>query len=135
MAPKGKRMRWIAALLGATLLAACNSDDNNKAKAFCSEINTGQALNDVISKTKVAELSKIWIVKIEKDGKPNERIGSISLRDIARETEKFKMAGHPETWAQGKLNAMDQVFGYLRYICEIDFAHAKVTGTNVFKLD
>ena len=135
MGTHAKRMRWLAALLAATLLGACNSDDNNKAKAFCSEVKAGQAINDVIARSEAAEFSKIWMMKIKKDGQPNERIGSINLRDIARQTEKFKRAGHPETWARGKLNAMDQILGYLRYVCEIDFAHSRVTGTNVFKPD
>ena len=135
MISHGKRMRWPTALLGAVLLSACNADDNNKAKAFCSEVKAGQAINEVISKSEAAELSKIWMIKIKKDGQPNERIGSINLRDIARQTEKFKKAGHPQTWARGKFNAMDQILGYLRYVCEIDFAHSRVTGTNVFKPD
>ncbi len=135
MVTHGKRMRWLAALLGAALLGACNSDDNNKAKAFCAEVKTGQAISEVIAKSEAAELSKIWMMNIGKDGQPNERIGSVNLRDIARQTEKFKEAGHPKTWARGKLNAMDQIFGYLRYVCEIDFANSQVTGTNVFKLD
>ncbi len=135
MVTYAKRMRWLVALLAATLLGACNSDDNNKAKAFCSEVKVGQAINDVIARSEAAEFSKIWMMKIGKDGQPNERIGSVNLRDIARQTEKFKEAGHPKTWARGKLNAMDQIFGYLRYVCEIEFAHSKVTGTSVFKLD
>ena len=135
MVAHAKRMRWLAALLGATLLGACNSDNDNKAKAFCSKVKAGQAINEVIAKSEAAEFSKIWMIKIRKDGRPNERIGSINLRDIARQTEKFKEAGHPETWARGKLNAMDQIFGFLRYVCEIDFANAQVTGKKVFKID
>ncbi|TDJ60269.1 MAG: hypothetical protein E2O41_02745 [Nitrospina sp.] len=129
------RMRWIAVVLGATLLGSCNSDENNKAKAFCSGVQAGHSINDVIAKSEAADLSKIWLVKIEQDGQPNERIGSINLRDITRQTEKFKAAGHPNTWARGKFNAMDQVFGFLRYICEIDFANAQVTSKKVFKVD
>ena len=129
------RMRWIPVVLGATLLASCNSDENNKAKAFCSGVQAGHSINDVIAKSEAAELSKIWIVKIKKDGQPNERIGSINLRDIARQTEKFKEAGHPNTWARGKFNSMDQIFGFLRYVCEVDFANAQVTGKEVFKVD
>ncbi len=130
-----KRMRWLAALLGATLLGACNSDNDNKAKAFCSKVKAGHAINEVIAKSEAAEFSKIWMMKIGKDGQPNERIGSVNLRDIARQTEKFKEAGHPKTWARGKMNAMDQIFGFLRYVCEIDFAHSKVTGKKVLKID
>ena len=128
-----KQMPWLAALLGATLLGSCSSDDTNKAKVFCSEIKTGHSINEVIAKSEAAEFSKIWMVKIKEDGQPNEKIGSINLRDIARQTEKLKKAGHPETWRQGKFNAMDQIFGYLRYVCEIDFANSKITGKNVFK--
>lgn len=139
MIPYETRLRGLAAWLvpwfGIILLAACNSDDNNKAKAFCAEVKTGQAINDIIAKTEAAEFSKIWMTKMGRDGKPNERIGSIDLRDIARQTEKFKKAGHPETWRRGKFNVMDQVFGYLRYVCEIDFAKSKVTGKNVYKID
>ena len=130
-----KRLRWLAVLLTATVLGSCSSDDNNKAKAFCSKIQVGQDINDVIAKSEDMEFSKIWMSKIKRDGQRNERIGSINLRDIARHTEKFKQAGHPKTWARGKFNAMDQILGYLRYVCEIEFAHSKVTGTNVFKLD
>ncbi len=123
-------------LFVAVVISSCgNPDAESQVREFCSEVEIGEGIMDVMARAGKVSFDKYWLEKFDKDPSKGKVIGIIRLRDLDKSTEKLAKLKRPKTWKHGQFKAMTQEFGYSRYLCSVDFARSKVVSKEVVSVD